>query len=369
MMRARQTDQVYRPSPLHTEAAEFRRLFRFDILSFLRELAGFVFQFLALRLVLGNLHTKFPPLEKIPEPPQLVTVFLKLFSAGPDPFADYQHTEDDTESVDATGAWVQKLRLTTTSLPAGNYRIGFSAELANANKLMRVTRIRTRAGSSSELDLKRAELRMAEARQRGEISRLARIRTQNDLKLLLGLDPDAGLEIDTEIPVVENAEELPGSIEVTPKEREDGRLRFVIPGRIQEGKGQSLLLEALPELKEFAQIYLLGAGKDGEAFFGKSGVNVIIQYRREHLRELLAKIGPHVAGLLSIVPETFSYTLSEMQQLNIPVIATRVGSLEERIMTQPDCLKKMGPLACRSAILFSAAALRRAGSRSAACVS
>ena len=37
------------------------------------------------------------------------------------------------------------------------------------------------------------------------------------------------------------------------------------------------------------------------------------------------------AGLLSVVPETFSYTLSEMQQLDIPVIATRVGSLEERI--------------------------------------
>jgi GT2 family glycosyltransferase/glycosyltransferase involved in cell wall biosynthesis len=42
-------------------------------------------------------------------------------------------------------------------------------------------------------------------------------------------------------------------------------------------------------------------------------------------------IGPHIAGLLSIVPETFSYTLSEMQQLRVPVVATRVGSLAERI--------------------------------------
>ena len=118
---------------------------------------------------------------------------------------------------------------------------------------------------------------------------------------------------------------------VLPRDREDGRLRLVIPGRIQQGKGQRLLLEALPELTKFAQVYLLGSGKDGEVFFGKSGVDVIIQYRREDLRDLLEKIGPHVAGLLSIVPETFSYTLSEMQQLNIPVIATRVGSLEERI--------------------------------------
>ena len=73
------------------------------------------------------------------------------------------------------------------------------------------------------------------------------------------------------------------------------------------------------------------ARKGWRGIFGKSGVDVILQYHREDLRELLQKIGPHVAGLLSIVPETFSYTLSEMQQLNIPVIATRVGSLEERI--------------------------------------
>ncbi len=125
--------------------------------------------------------------------------------------------------------------------------------------------------------------------------------------------------------------ELPGNVPVLPRDREDGRLRIVIPGRIQPGKGQQLLLEALPEITRFAHVYLLGAGKEGEVFFGKSGVDVIIQYRRKDLRDLLATIGPHIAGLLSIVPETFSYTLSEMQQLDIPVIATRVGSLAERV--------------------------------------
>jgi len=137
---------------------------------------------------------------------------------------------------------------------------------------------------------------------------------------------------ETEIEIIPHGlPDLPGSAAVSPRDREDGRLRLVVPGRIQKGKGQRLLLDSLPELTNFAQVYLLGSGKDGEVFFGKSGVDVIIQYRRENLRELLADIGPHVAALLSIVPETFSYTLSEMQQLNIPVIATRVGSLEERI--------------------------------------
>ena len=125
--------------------------------------------------------------------------------------------------------------------------------------------------------------------------------------------------------------ELPVTRKVKVRDRTDKKLRLIIPGRVQEGKGRDLLLEALPELTRYAQIYLVGAGKEGEAFFGRSGVDVILQYRNEKLSDVLATIGPHVAALLSIVPETFSYTLSEMQQLNIPVLATRVGSLEERL--------------------------------------
>ena len=117
-----------------------------------------------------------------------------------------------------------------------------------------------------------------------------------------------------------------------PKDREDGRLRLLIPGRIQTGKGKQLLLDALPELTDYAKVYLLGAGKDGEDFFGFSGVDVIPQFERSELPALLSSIGPHLAGLLSVVPETFSYSLSEMQYLKIPVIGTRVGSLAERIV-------------------------------------
>jgi GT2 family glycosyltransferase len=149
-------------------------------------------------------------------------------------------------------------------------------------------------------------------------------------ELLMRLDPGWS---DLDISIIPHGlPELVGRDEVLPKKREDGRLRLVIPGRIQEGKGRDLLLRALPQLTEFAQVYLLGCGKEGEAFFGIAGVDVIMQYRREELRELLAAIGPDIAGLLSVVPETFSYTLSEMQHLNIPVVATRVGSLAERVV-------------------------------------
>jgi glycosyltransferase involved in cell wall biosynthesis len=118
---------------------------------------------------------------------------------------------------------------------------------------------------------------------------------------------------------------------VQPRAREDGRLRMVVLGRIQTGKGAGLLAGALPELAEHVQIYLLGTGKPGEAFFGTPGVDVILEYNRDELVSILGKIGPHFAALLSVVPETYSFTLSELQQMRIPVLATRLGSFPSRI--------------------------------------
>jgi GT2 family glycosyltransferase/glycosyltransferase involved in cell wall biosynthesis len=118
---------------------------------------------------------------------------------------------------------------------------------------------------------------------------------------------------------------------INPRPRSDARLRIVILGRMQEGKGRELLLQALPGLVNYAQVYLLGTGKAGEEFFGISGVDVVLEYEPDELTDLLSEIGPHFAALLSIVPETFSYTLSELQKLGIPAIATRIGSFPDRI--------------------------------------
>jgi GT2 family glycosyltransferase/glycosyltransferase involved in cell wall biosynthesis len=123
--------------------------------------------------------------------------------------------------------------------------------------------------------------------------------------------------------------ENPGPVQARP--RLDERLRLVIMGRMQPGKGQALLQKALPRISPFAHVYLVGAGKNGEAFFGIPGVNVLVDYARERLPAILHEIGPHVAALLSVVPETFGYTLSELQYLGVPAIATDVGSFAERI--------------------------------------
>ena len=109
------------------------------------------------------------------------------------------------------------------------------------------------------------------------------------------------------------------------------RLRLVVPGRIRRGKGAELLAAALPRLRENADIFLLGAGTDAHALFGERGVHIVLDYRRGELPQLLARIHPDAALLLPTVAETFSYTLSELRSLGVPVIATRVGALAERI--------------------------------------
>ena len=65
-------------------------------------------------------------------------------------------------------------------------------------------------------------------------------------------------------------------------------------------------------------------------------MHVLVNYHTRNLARRVRDIGPHLAGLLSVVPETYSYTLSEMQALGIPVVATRLGSFPERIRDGQD---------------------------------
>ena len=123
-----------------------------------------------------------------------------------------------------------------------------------------------------------------------------------------------------------------GDIEpVRSRERADGRLTLVVVGRQSAGKGLGLLEQALDGLRRHAQIVLLGAGKRAEALFGHPGVDIVLDYDRDRLPDLLAAVGPHAALFLSTVPETWNYVLSETRCAGLAPVATRVGSFPERI--------------------------------------
>jgi glycosyltransferase involved in cell wall biosynthesis len=110
------------------------------------------------------------------------------------------------------------------------------------------------------------------------------------------------------------------------------RLRVVVLGALAPHKGSALLQEAMPGLLEFADLFLVGCGAEYAApFEGIAGVTVIPQYRRTELAGILEGIGPHVGLLLSVYPETFSFTLQELFELAIPALCTELGSFADRI--------------------------------------
>jgi len=84
------------------------------------------------------------------------------------------------------------------------------------------------------------------------------------------------------------------------------------------------------QLTEFAEILLVGCGIEAESL-RRPGVLVIPEYAREELPRILEEFQPDIGLLLSVVPETFSYTLQELLEMGIPPVATRIGSFEDRI--------------------------------------
>lgn len=110
------------------------------------------------------------------------------------------------------------------------------------------------------------------------------------------------------------------------------RLKVLVPGRLAPHKGLDLLRQVLPQIGAFADVLLLGCGDFGMAFAGLPHVQSVNDYAQAQLAAHVAAFAPDCALLLSTLPETFSYTLSEMQALGIPVLASAHGAFAERIV-------------------------------------
>lgn len=75
----------------------------------------------------------------------------------------------------------------------------------------------------------------------------------------------------------------------------------------------------------------MGGIGDYESFFQiKDQVVSIGHYAREELKELIQKHQVQLILLLSVWPETYSYTMSEALMLGVPFIATDMGALGHR---------------------------------------
>jgi len=124
-----------------------------------------------------------------------------------------------------------------------------------------------------------------------------------------------------------------------PKPPVRDRMRLVVLGRLNGGKGERLLRALLAtDLREHADIFLVGCGRAGLGFLGERHVHLVFDYRRDELPDLLARIAPDAALLPATVAESYSYTLSELRALGLPTIATALGAFAERIRDTHDGL-------------------------------
>lgn len=109
------------------------------------------------------------------------------------------------------------------------------------------------------------------------------------------------------------------------------RLRLLVLGLLTAPKGFHLLEQALEELTSRVEVLMVGVGVLGRLLAEKPGVTIVDSYELERLPGLLTELQPDLALLSSVCPETFSYSLSELTAMGIPVLAANVGAFSERI--------------------------------------
>ncbi|MEN8174632.1 MAG: glycosyltransferase, partial [Pseudomonadota bacterium] len=109
------------------------------------------------------------------------------------------------------------------------------------------------------------------------------------------------------------------------------RPRILVLGRLTAEKGLELFRAAFSALVEIADLYLVGCGDAGLEFASHEHVDVIPEYQYEDLEEIVSSIAPDAGLLLSVWPETYSYTLGELMVFGIPPVAANLGAFAERI--------------------------------------
>lgn len=112
---------------------------------------------------------------------------------------------------------------------------------------------------------------------------------------------------------------------------DDGPLRVVVLGRITPEKGSALLMQMLPDLLPWAELVLVGCGEQIDPALRHPRITRVPEFANEDLPAVLAQLRPHLGLMMSTVPETFSYALTELWHAGIPVLATDSGALADRV--------------------------------------
>ncbi|MBP0447008.1 glycosyltransferase [Roseomonas sp. SSH11] len=114
----------------------------------------------------------------------------------------------------------------------------------------------------------------------------------------------------------------------------DEKLRVLVPGNVSSSKGGGLVaaMAALDRGRE-VEFHILGAV---DASLARApGIVLHGRYDRSDFAAHVARIRPHLGAILSLWPETYCHTLTECWATGLPVMATALGALAERLAEHP----------------------------------
>lgn len=130
----------------------------------------------------------------------------------------------------------------------------------------------------------------------------------------------------TNIKVIEHGRNLKNNSKKSKLDK--SKIKVLLPGHISPHKG-SLLIPKIKEFDKNNQIEFHFAGTTIPNL-NKYGINHG-RYDRDNFNEIVNEIKPSFIAILSVCPETYSHTLTESLNAGIPVIATDLGALKERV--------------------------------------
>lgn len=144
-------------------------------------------------------------------------------------------------------------------------------------------------------------------------------------------------EIEKKLYVVEHGVNLPAVNGRCRKKQKKKSFHVAFLGGINTAKGYQYAKELICSKETGIRWYLFGNFEQPDAVWRKNcHFTDAGNYEREHLPVLMQKYGIDLVCILPICPETYSYTLSEALSCKLPVLATDIGALGERVR-QMDC--------------------------------
>jgi GT2 family glycosyltransferase len=106
-------------------------------------------------------------------------------------------------------------------------------------------------------------------------------------------------------------------------------LRVLVPGIISVAKGAELIAAmAAQDQGQRVEFHILG---EAEGLQAAPGLVLHGSYRRDEFTARAAAIGAHMGAVLSIWPETWCHTLTELWASGLPVFGLDLGAVGERI--------------------------------------